>query len=117
MARIKILRTYRFMDKDPVIDEIRTALQDERLMERLGIAADLASLSPSTLRNWFHGDTRKPQFASAMAIMSSIGYEHKWVRGRRVDVDSELKVARAWLAKNRAEAKQKRSKGKTKKQN
>lgn len=108
MANIRVLRTYRFVDKDPVIDQMRTVLSDEGLIERLGIAATLSSLSPSTLRNWFHGDTRRPQHASIMAVMTSVGYENKWVRSRRIDLESEVKAAKAWNAKNRSPKKKNR---------
>jgi hypothetical protein len=99
MARIRVLRTYRFLDKDPVIDQMRTVLQDEGLFTRLTIAADIASLSRTTLDNWFHGDTKRPQFASIMALMTSLGYENKWSRTTKIDVDEELKKARDWLIK------------------
>ena len=115
MARIRVLRTYRFLDKDPVIDQMRTVLQDEGLFTRLRIAADIASLSRATLDNWFHGETRRPQFASIMSLMTSLGYENKWMKDRAIDVYIELKKARDWLIKEgkKKEPKPRKAKKKT----
>jgi len=53
MAYVRIYRTYRFIDKNPVIDIVRTAVQDEGLIKKLKIVANLASLSTATIDGWF----------------------------------------------------------------
>jgi hypothetical protein len=119
----KTLRTYRFMDKDPVKDELQTILQDEGLFgkgKKLGQVATLANLSPQTLDNLFFGDTRRPQNATVMAIITAVGYQRKFVKERKLNVEAELEFARAWnkkeearLAKARATEPKKRRKRKT----
>lgn len=98
----RTLRTYRFLDKDPVKDELQTMLQDVGLMERLGIVATLANVSHQTLTNLFHGDTKRPQNATVMGIVTAVGYERRFVRARKLNVEKELEVAREF---NRKEAK------------
>lgn len=112
MAVHKILRTYRFMDKDPVKDELQTLLQDEGLMSKKGLrqVATLSNLSFSTLDNLFFGDTRKPQNATVMAIATSVGYERKWVKGRKLNIEEELEFARAWNKKEQARLERERAK-------
>lgn len=89
------------MDKDPVKDELQTMLQDEGLFSKKNMRklADLASLSPSTLHNLFFGDTRKPQNATVMALVTAVGYERKFVKARKLNFEEELVLARAWNKK------------------
>jgi hypothetical protein len=65
--------TYRFQekDKDPVIDVLRTAQQDANI--KPGKIATASGVSPSTIHGWFYGKTRKPQFATVVAVARSIG--------------------------------------------
>ena len=66
-----LYRTYRFVDKDPVIDVLRTAQQDAKVKPAKIAAA--SGVSTSTIHGWFHGKTRKPQFATVVAVARSIG--------------------------------------------
>jgi hypothetical protein len=66
-----LYRTYRFIDKDPVIDVLRTAQQDANI--KPGKIATASGVSPSTIHGWFYGKTRKPQFATVVAVARSIG--------------------------------------------
>jgi hypothetical protein len=102
MAYTRILRPYNFVDKDPVIDEVRTVVTDEGLIKRLRIVADLASLSYSTIDGWFNGDTKRPQNASIMAVMLSLGYQRTWKKEFSIDLERDLEAAREWLKKERA---------------
>lgn len=104
MAYVRVLRSYRFIDKDPVIDEMRTVVQDEGLIKKLKIVADLSSLSVGTIDSWFNGKTKRPQNASIMAVMTSLGYQRKWEKSRKFNLDDELKVARDWLKREKAKA-------------
>ncbi len=97
----RTLRTYRFTDKDPVCDELKTVVQDMGLFKNLAHVADLANLHKSTVSNLFHGKTRKPQNATCMAILTSLGYKREIVKARDVDVEKELEFARAWNKKER----------------
>lgn len=104
MATIKVYRTYNFIDKDPVIDEIRTLVQDVHMMARLNDVGTLSGVSPSTLRNWFGGITKRPQNATTMAVVTALGYERKFVRARDLNADAELPLALAWLKREQAKA-------------
>ena len=105
MAYTRVLRTYRYIDKNPVIDEMKTIIQDEGLMKRLDIIADLASLSRTTPVGWFDGDVRDPRHSSIMAVMTSLGYEYKWNKSRKIDYEKEVMMARAWLKRERVKRK------------
>ncbi len=96
MSFLKIHRTYRFRDKDPVIDEMRTLVQDEGLMKKLQIVAELSGVAVSTLDNWFNGETISPQNRTICAVTSSLGYERKWEKTRNIELETELKVAMAY---------------------
>lgn len=78
--------TYRFKDKDPVIDVLRTALQhdaDSRGVKFSKAAADAAhssGVSVNTLHNWFFGSTMRPQHASVAAVANALRFS--WQLGK-----------------------------------
>jgi hypothetical protein len=84
------------MDKDPICDELRTIVQDEGMGNRGTHLAELASLAPGTIHNLFHGDTRRPQHATVMAIITCLGYKRQIIKDRKLNIDEELVFARAW---------------------
>lgn len=96
MADLKVYRTYRFIDKDPVIDEIRTLVQDQGLMKKLEIVHQLSGVSTSTLDNWFNGETKSPQNRTICAVTSALGYKRAWQKERSIDLEKELKIAKQW---------------------
>jgi transcriptional regulator with XRE-family HTH domain len=68
-----VYKSYNFIDKDPIIDELRTVVQDsghsyKQIHEDSGV-------STQTLSNWFSGDTRRPQAASLNAVARALGYK------------------------------------------
>ena len=76
MAKSKTIisyRTYMFKDKDPIIDKLRTALQDSGLSYEDVHAK--SGISTTTLYSWFHGKTRRPQFATIAAAVGAMGKE------------------------------------------
>lgn len=99
MAKVKVYRTYRFIDKDPVIDKLRTVVQDEGLIKKLGIVARLSGVSHGAIDGWFNGATKKPQHWTMAAVITSLGYEFDIVRtsNEKLDVDAELVKAKKWL--------------------
>jgi transcriptional regulator with XRE-family HTH domain len=65
--------TYSFVDKDPIIDRMRSMLDDEHasytdVHEKSGV-------SVNTMRQWFDGKTRRPQYATIVAVARSLGYD------------------------------------------
>lgn len=99
MAEAKIYRTYRFRTKDPVIDELRTLVQDEGLIKKLHLVHVLSGVSTSTLDNWFNGDTVSPQNRTICAVTSALGYARRWEKQGDFDMANELKIAAEWNKK------------------
>jgi transcriptional regulator with XRE-family HTH domain len=87
-----VYRSYNFVNKDPVIDKVRTIVQDEGLS--YGEIHILSSVSDGTLRNWFEGETRRPQYATVAAVTSALGYTQEFKKARKPDFDRELQKAR-----------------------
>ncbi|QIG93792.1 MULTISPECIES: hypothetical protein [Bradyrhizobium] len=109
MARgfMRTYRTYSYIDKNPVIDKMRTLIQDEGLIKKLKIVHEISGVSTSTLDNWFNGTTRSPQHATIAAVITSLGYEEEFVKKKEIDVESERKVAADWLARQERKAQSK----------
>ena len=103
MAELKIYRTYKMNAdlKDPVIFEIKTMIQDEGLIKRLGVVHELSGVSTSTLDNWFNGGTRCPQNRTICAVTSALGYKRTWEKTKDIDLQKELKIAKAWNERQR----------------
>jgi hypothetical protein len=103
MAKMRrMLRGYQFIDKDPIKDEMQTALADvgfktKKDMEKLAI---LANVSKQTLLNLFWGDTRRPQNATVEGTLRAAGLERVIRVARRIkDIDAELAEAKAFAKK------------------
>jgi hypothetical protein len=66
-------KSYSFIDKDPIIDEVRTVydasgVNYKWLEEHSGVTAQ-------TLSAWFTGRTKKPQAATINAVLRALGYK------------------------------------------
>ena len=66
-------KSYSFIDKDPMIDEMRTLVQQhgatfKDIHEHSGVSA-------GTLTAWFSGPTKKPQAATINAVARSMGWK------------------------------------------
>jgi transcriptional regulator with XRE-family HTH domain len=74
----KQYKSYLFVDKDPVIDKLRT------MVERSGLTytqtADMSGVAVSTIYNWFHGATKRPQFATVIAVVRSLGHDVTFIK-------------------------------------
>ena len=73
MAGFVKYNTYSFVEKDPVIDVLRTMKRTTEMKD--SELAHLSNVSVSTIRNWFGGRTRRPQFATVAAAAVAMGYE------------------------------------------
>jgi len=78
---LSLYKSYSFRDKDPVIDEVRTLLQDSGQSYKDVHTA--SGVSVGTLHNWFEGTTKKPQYATVMAVVHALGYRSKFIRNRK----------------------------------
>lgn len=74
-------KTYRFKDKDPVIDLLRTAIQVAGVSYQE--VADGIGMSASTLYAWFHGETRRPQHASVQAVARFLHKEFRLMDAKK----------------------------------
>jgi len=77
---LSLYKSYSFRDKDPVIDEVRTLIQAEEFSYK--DIHEASGVSVSTLYNWFEGTTKKPQYATVMAVVYALGYKSKFIRNR-----------------------------------
>jgi hypothetical protein len=64
-------KSYLFVEKDPVIDAMRTAFSDAKVSYQ--DVSNESSVATATIRNWFHGRTRRPQFATTAAVTRALG--------------------------------------------
>lgn len=80
----KIYDAYRFRQKDPEIDKLRTVFEDHfgaRLTRKHLKAVEAGGGPPvNTLARAFFGDTKRPQNATLEAAGRAVGYERQWVK-------------------------------------
>lgn len=77
-GHLKLYKSYNFVDKDPVIDKMRTIIKREGATYR-EITKD-SGVSYTTLHNWFDGKTRRPQYATVLAVVRAMGYVQEFVK-------------------------------------
>ena len=70
---LKPYKSYVFRDKDPIIDVLRTAVADSK--RKYSAIQEDSGVSTTTLYNWFHGATRRPQFCTVNAVARALGKE------------------------------------------
>jgi len=73
---LKPYKTYLFREKDPIIDKTRTVVEDSGLS--YAEIEEKSGVSTSTMYNWFHGNTRRPQFCTVNAVGGACGKELVW---------------------------------------
>jgi hypothetical protein len=95
---LRLYRSYNFIDKDPAIDRLRTMVQDEGL--KYHEIQILSGVAETTMRNWFHGDTRMPQHATMAAVASALGYDWELVKKKKIDYEAEMPAAKRWYDNN-----------------
>ena len=97
---LKLYKSYVFIDKDPVIDVMRTIVKDSsKTYAQVEIASGVKA---QTLRNWFGGDTKRPQFATVAAVARGLG---KSIRFGSFEIEDDQRPAvRAALAKQERKA-------------
>ena len=120
MAKVHIYRTYRWIDKDPIIDAVRTVVQDEHLKSHA--VHQISGVASATLDNWFDGSTRKPQNSTVTAVTSALGYVRRdefnadgtvavgFVKGRKLNYRDEIVKQADWMIKQGKPKKKKRKK-------
>jgi DNA-binding phage protein len=66
-------KSYSFTDKDPIIDEVATAIKDSGVNYKW--IENESGVTSATLHNWFYGSTKKPQAATINAVLHTLGYK------------------------------------------
>ena len=66
-------KSYNFVDKDPMIDQVRTVIQDTKMTYKT--IAEASGVSALTIRKWLDGGTKKPQAATFNAVLRVCGYK------------------------------------------
>jgi len=104
MANIVVYRTYPFKEKDqdPIIEDIRQALDKENLTKKPSIVRELSGVSSSTLHNWLQGKTRCPRYATVVAVFGALGYHPSFDRTGRFDLEAERADAKRWNLRKKA---------------
>jgi len=105
MADIVVYRTYPFKsrEQDPIIEEVKTALDKENLTKKPGIVKELSGVSNSTLHNWLTGKTRCPRYATVVAVFGALGYHPNFERTGRFDLEAERADAKRWNLRKKAQ--------------
>jgi hypothetical protein len=94
MSKTKSQSSYLFIDKDPIIDLIRTEAQrgGDLRQQHLDRISYNSGVSTTTLRNWFFGETRRPQRLSSRFVLDAIGIKVRYYRadGSRIRTGAGL---------------------------
>lgn len=97
-------RTYSFVDKDPVCDELANMVDAVGLrgQKHTGKIATLATKAKATVDGILYGDTKKPRNDTVMSIATALGFERRWhaVQGKW-NLEEELTRARAFIKAQR----------------
>lgn len=116
MARgITVYRTYSYITKNPVVDKIRTILQDEGMYSKKQrkVLHEISGVAVQTYDGWFDGDVRDPRHQTIMATLSSLGYEEQFVKTKTIDVEKERELAAKWLEQQEKKGAIKKQRAKT----
>jgi hypothetical protein len=66
-------KSYSFVDKDPMIDQVRTVIGDSHMTYKA--ISEASGVNTTTIRGWLDGSTRKPQAATFNAVLRTCGYK------------------------------------------
>jgi DNA-binding phage protein len=80
-GRTLVYHTYSFVDKDPVIEILRDAMERQRLtIHEVSMRSGVAM---TTLWHWFYGKTARPKFATCQAVARAMGLDFRLLRPNR----------------------------------
>jgi predicted transcriptional regulator len=66
-------KSYSFIDKDPMIDQVRTVIMDTHMTYKA--IAEASGVTETTIRNWLDGAVKRPQAATFNAVLRACGYK------------------------------------------
>ncbi len=123
MAKTYIYRTYRWVDKDPIIGAVMQVVKGEEHLKNNQVH-QISGVATATLDNWFSGSTRRPQNSTVTAVTSALGYVRRdellpdgtvvpgFRRARKLNWQDEIEKQGDWVLKH-AQPKVKRKKKKS----
>jgi DNA-binding transcriptional regulator YdaS (Cro superfamily) len=125
MAKTYIYRTYRWTDKDPILNAVAQVVKAQEHLKNSQVHA-ICGVATATLDNWFSGGTRRPQNSTVTAVTSALGYVRRdelrpdgtvvpgFVKANsKIDYEREMEKQADWLLKQHG-AKKKRPRRKKK---
>lgn len=81
---VRVYKSYRFKDKEPVIDMTRTLFEDvfNRRVDNkmLGEIERNGGPTAACMRGWFFGSTKRPKNETVEASGRALGYQRVWVK-------------------------------------
>jgi hypothetical protein len=83
-------KSYNFIDKDPMIDEIRTIVEQSGASYKW--VHENSGVGSTTIAKWFDGSTRRPQAATMNAVLRSLGFKLGVVEFEKVIVPAEGRI-------------------------
>lgn len=112
---MRVYGAYLFTTKDPVIDELRTMVQDTYGRLNMKVLHQIerdGGASAGAMKGWFMGDTKRPTSPAIEATGRAMGWERRWARMSADDRAKAKRTAERELTRRRAERKSKRKKTK-----
>jgi hypothetical protein len=117
--KINVYRNYRFVDKDPIIDAVRTVVKSEEHLKN-SMVHEISGVATATLDNWFEGSTRRPHNATVCQVTAALGYVRRdeldrdgrvivgFRKARTLDYKAEAEKQADWIIKQNSGPKKKR---------
>lgn len=124
MARVFLYRNYRFIDKDPICDALRTVIRGEEHLKNNHVH-QISGVAAQTIDGWLDGATRRPQNATVCQVTAALGYVRRdeltkdgrvipgFVKAREYDYEKEIEKQADFFLKTHGPKKKKRTKKKT----
>jgi DNA-binding phage protein len=103
---LQLYKSYSFREKDPIIDRMRT-LVDEEADSMAQVSRD-SGVSTATFRAWFRGTTRRPQYCTIAATARSLGFDFALVRSNQPFSNGKGKATEPDIIARRPGAKRRR---------
>lgn len=126
MARSYLYRNYRFIDKDPICDALRTVIRSQEHLKNHHVH-QITGVAAQTIDGWLDGATRRPQNATVCQVTSALGYVRRdelradgtvvigFVKDKDYDYEKEIEKQTQFFLKHHPNAKKKKSKARKKK--
>jgi transcriptional regulator with XRE-family HTH domain len=78
-------------EHDPIIDALKTCMQDEGLTPQQ--LSDESGTSMSTLYNWFDGKVKQPRHSTIKATIRALGpsYDYVIAKGNKIITNGRVK--------------------------